>query len=99
MRRFPWAFACLNLAFLAIVLLFISRLEAFMGPEAVGPRFLLPVVVLLLYRLGQRLVAGPVLPRALLYATGGAGILMNLVVLNTTLTVLSGAVSVPSRAG
>jgi hypothetical protein len=73
------------LALLAAYLLLFSSFYMWTGGSCYGPRFLLPVVVLLLYRAGQRLVAGPVLPRALLYVTGGLGLMMNLVVLNTTL--------------
>jgi hypothetical protein len=73
------------LALLGVYLLVFSSFYMWTGGSCYGPRFLLPVVILLLYRAGQRLVAGPVLPPFLLPLAGGLGLAMNLVVLNTTI--------------
>jgi hypothetical protein len=76
-------------ALLAAHVLLYSSFYMWHGGSCYGPRFLLPVAVLVLYRLGQRLVAEPVFAPAVLYLAGGLGLAMNLVVLNTTLHIPS----------
>jgi hypothetical protein len=73
------------LALLGAYLVVFSSFYMWTGGSCYGPRFLIPVVILLLYRAGQRLVAGPVLPAFVLPLAGGLGLAMNLVVLNTTI--------------
>jgi hypothetical protein len=72
------------LALLAAYLIVFSSFYMWTGGSCYGPRFLVPVAVLLLYRAGQWLVSGPVVPPFLLPLAGGLGLAMNLVVLNTT---------------
>jgi hypothetical protein len=72
-------------ALLAAHLLLYSSFYMWEGGSCYGPRFLLPATVLVLYRLGQRLVAEPLLPARVLYLVSGVGLAMNLIVLNTTL--------------
>lgn len=67
------------------------------GGLCYGPRFLVPLAVLLLYRLGHRLVTGRPFHPLVLAAVGGLGVLMNLVVLNTTMYVPAGVVLPFSR--
>ena len=79
-----WLASPVRALLVAHVLLF-SSFYMWHGGSCFGPRFLLPAVVLVLYRLGQRIVAEPVFPRAVFYLAGAAGLAMNLVVLNTSI--------------
>jgi hypothetical protein len=79
-------------ALLAAHLLLYSSFYMWHGGSCYGPRFLIPAAVLVLYRVGQRLVAEPVFPALVLYLAGGVGLAMNLVVLNTTLHIPAGLV-------
>jgi hypothetical protein len=74
-------------AFLAVNVLLYSSFYMWHGGSCFGPRFLLPAVILVLYRLGARIVREPVFPRTVFYLAGVAGLAMNLLVLNTTMNV------------